>query len=212
MDYFETYAPVVMWVTIRLMLILECLLGLVSKQGDVTCAFLHAHLPEEEEVYLHMPRGFTQYDKKGNAKVLKLKRTLYGLKQSPRAFWKYMVEKLDTCGMKQSELDPCLFIGDNVIAVMYVDDILMWSTEEDHIYTLGDKLRNEGVELEEEDDAAGFLGVKLTKTKTGQMIMTQEGLITRIIEALGLGVDNITPRSTPCLKAPLTKDLDGDPV
>ena len=43
-DYFETYAPVVMWVTIRLMLILECLLGLVSKQGDVTCAFLHAHL------------------------------------------------------------------------------------------------------------------------------------------------------------------------
>ena len=62
-----------------------------------------------------------------------------------------MVEKLDTCGMKQSELDPCLFIGDNVIAVMYVDDILMWSTEEDHIYTLGDQLRNEGVELEEED-------------------------------------------------------------
>ena len=45
-NYFETYAPVVMWVTIRLLLILECLLGLVSKQGDVTCAFLHAHLPE----------------------------------------------------------------------------------------------------------------------------------------------------------------------
>ena len=87
-----------------------------------------------------MPRGFKQYDKKGNAKVLKLKRTLYGLKQSPRAFWKYMVEKLSTCGMTQSDLDPCLFISDTVIIVMYVDDILMWSTNEDHIFKLGDSL------------------------------------------------------------------------
>ena len=93
-NYFETYAPIVMWVTIRLLLILECLLGLVSKQGDVTCAFLHVHLPEGEDVYLHMPRGFTQYGKKGGVNVIKLKRTLYGLKQSPRAFWKYMVAKV----------------------------------------------------------------------------------------------------------------------
>ena len=96
-DYFETYAPVVMWVTIRLLLILECLLNLVSKQGDVTCAFLHAHLEEGENVYLEMPRGFQQYDRKGNKRVLKLKRSLYGLKQSPRAFWKYMIEKLSEC-------------------------------------------------------------------------------------------------------------------
>ena len=43
------------------------------------------------------------------------------------------------------------------------------------------------------------------------MIMTQVGLIDRIIETLGLDVDQSTPRGTPCLKAPLTKDLDGDP-
>ena len=212
-DYFNTYAPVVQWVTIRLMLILECLLGLVSKQGDVTCAFLHAHLEEGENVYLAMPQGFTQYDKRGRAKVLRLKRTLYGLKQSPRAFWKYMVEKLESCDMRQSELDPCLFIGDTCVAVMYVDDILLWSTDEKHIYSLGTQLRKCGVDLEEEDDAAGFLGVKLTKVpETGQMIMTQEGLINRIIEALGLDVDKSTPRNTPCLKAPLTKDLEGDPA
>jgi hypothetical protein len=95
---------------------------------------------------------------------------------------------------------------------MYVDDILMWSTHEDHIYALGDLLRAEGVDLEEEDDAAGFLGVNLVKDSvTGQMIMTQEGLIDRVIEALGLDIDKSTPRHTPCLKTPLTKDLDGDP-
>ena len=114
--------------------------------------------------------------------------------------------------MKQSELDPCLFVSDTVIAVMYVDDILMWSTHEDHIYALGELLQAEGVDLNEEDDAAGFLDVKLNKdAKTGQMVMTQEGLIDRKIEALSLDIDNSKPRNMPCLKTPLTKDLEGNP-
>ena len=67
------------------------------------------------------------------------------------------------------------------------------------------------MDLEEEDDAAEFLGVKLNKdAKTGQMVMTQEGLIDRIIQALGLDVNNSKPRNTPCLKTLLTKDLKGD--
>jgi len=58
-DFFETYAPVVEWTTkIRLMFILEILLGLKSKQGDVTCAFLHADLGPGENVYVDLPLGF----------------------------------------------------------------------------------------------------------------------------------------------------------
>ncbi len=57
-DFFETYAPVVQWTTIRLMFILEVLLGLKSKQGDVTCAFLHADLEPDAMVYVAMPLGF----------------------------------------------------------------------------------------------------------------------------------------------------------
>ena len=128
-DYFETYAPVPMWTTICLMVILERLLDLKSIQGDMNCAFLHAHLPEEEDTHMNMPQGFTQYDKRWKAKVLHLNRSLFGLKQPPRAFWKYMVEKLQHCGMAQSKLDLCLFIEDTVIAVIYVDTILMWSTK-----------------------------------------------------------------------------------
>ena len=124
-----------------------------------------------------------------------------------------MVEKLEACGMKQSDLDPCLFISDSVIAVMYVDDMLMWSPDPKHIYELGNKLRDEGVLLEEEDDAAGFLGVKLNKSsKTGQLVLTQEGLTDRIISALGLDTELSSPKITPCLRTPLTKDLDGDPA
>jgi hypothetical protein len=82
-DFFETYAPVVQWTTIRLMFILEILLGLKSKQGDVTCAFLYADLGPGENVYVDMPLGFAQYLKNGTKKCPKLKKTLYGLWQSP---------------------------------------------------------------------------------------------------------------------------------
>ena len=68
---------------------------------------------------------------------------------------------------------------------------------EDHIYSLGAQLRKKGVELEEEDDATGLLGVKLTKDPTtGQIMMTQQGLTDRIIKALGLDSQTITGKST----------------
>jgi hypothetical protein len=54
------------WTTIRLMLILECILGLCSKQGDITCAFLHVSLGKEA-VYIEMPQGFKQYDQEWQA-------------------------------------------------------------------------------------------------------------------------------------------------
>ena len=100
------------------------LLKLKSKQGDVTAAFLHADLNEDEKVYVEMPLGFR---KKG--KCLKLKKTLYGLRQSPRMFWKYLTKAMNDVGMVTSQFDPCMFIGDRVIVVAFVDDILFWSMD-----------------------------------------------------------------------------------
>ena len=204
-DFFETYAPVVQWTTVRLMLILEVLLDLKSKQGDVTAAFLHADLEEGEEVYVRMPRGF---QKKG--KVLKLKKTLYGLRQSPRAFWKYMVQKMEACGMPQSKLDPCLFVGEKVICVCFVDDLLFWARDAEDIHKLAIRLREQGVDLEQEDDAAGFLGVRLERNnETNLLEMKQTGLIERIIEALGLDVGTVNGKATPAEGRPLVKDENG---
>ncbi len=62
-DFFEIYAPVVHWSMICLMFILEILLGLKSKQGDITCAFLHADLEENKTVNVDTPMGFAQNGK-----------------------------------------------------------------------------------------------------------------------------------------------------
>ena len=58
-DFFETYAPVVQWTAVRLMLILE-VFCLKSKQGDITAAFVHAKVEEGENIYMEMPCGFKQ--------------------------------------------------------------------------------------------------------------------------------------------------------
>ena len=56
--FFETYSSVVQWTTVLLMLILEVLLGLKSKKDDVTTEFIHAAIPENENIYVEMPIGF----------------------------------------------------------------------------------------------------------------------------------------------------------
>jgi hypothetical protein len=92
-DFFETYAPVVHLTTIFLMFVLEILLGLRSMQGGITCAFLYANLEENKKVYVNMTMGFAQYGRNGKKMCLRHKKTLYGLCQSPRAFWKYITVK-----------------------------------------------------------------------------------------------------------------------
>ena len=60
---------------------IESTLAVKSKQGDVTAVFLRAELEEGEIVYVKMPTGF-----KKQGKVLKLKKVLCGLRQSPQMF------------------------------------------------------------------------------------------------------------------------------
>ena len=97
-----------------------------------------------------------------------------------------MTAKTKLYGMQQSKMYPCLFIGDKVMAIIYIDDILFWSFDENNIHDLAMNLRLQGVDLEQEDDAAGFLGVTLGRDEaTGFMEMKQVALIDRAIETPG---------------------------
>jgi hypothetical protein len=70
--------------------------------------------------------------------------------------------------------------------VVYVDDLMFWSCNVANIDRVAMELCKLGVALEQEDDAAGFLGVKMERdSNTGLLEMKQTGLIERVIEALG---------------------------
>ena len=126
-DFFETYAPVVQWTTFRLMLILEVLLVFKSKQGDVTAEVLHEDIPENEKVYVEMTRGFDQFSKNGLKEYLKLKKTLYGIRQSSRNFWQYLTNNLEQSGLKQSKVDPFPFVVKKFTCIVYVEDLVFWA-------------------------------------------------------------------------------------
>ena len=73
------------------------------------------------------------------------------------------------------------------------------------------QLRELGVDLEQEDDAAGFLGVTLERDpETGLLEMKQTGLIKRVIEALGLDDGFVKGKFTPSESKPLVKNLNGE--
>ena len=219
-DFFDTWAPVVSWNTVRLMLVLTAIMGLHSRQVDYTAAFVHAdidkppnwnQMTEDERqkwgVYVEMPQGFQQ-----EGKVLKLNKSLYGLRQSPRLWVNFLKTNLEAIGFKQAvDVDACLFISDDVIIISYVDDSILFSKSQEAIDDVIDKLQNQrNMQLEVEDDAAGFLGVKINRNnETGEVELTQTGLIDRIIS--GLGCDDLEPADTPAIDT-LGKDEFGDPA
>ena len=82
-DYDETFAPVAKMSTVRTLISCATNFDWPLYQLDVKNAFLHGDL--HEEVYMEIPSGFTTTQTKG--KVLRLKKSLYGLKQSPRAWF-----------------------------------------------------------------------------------------------------------------------------
>ena len=90
-DYWETYAPVSSSRAIRALLTLAASHKMIIHQMDVDTAFLNATL--QEEIYMIPPAGLTGTQP---GQVLKLNKSLYGLKQSPRNF---NLEINDTLGV-----------------------------------------------------------------------------------------------------------------
>ena len=219
-DFFDTFAPVVNWATIRFLLVLTAQLGLASKQVDWTAAFVHADIdrppgydemtPDEREkvgVYVQMPRGFS---KPGH--VLRLNKNLYGLKQAPRNWALFLRKNLEQVGFKPCfEVDSCLFMSKHVLCVTYVDDCVMVSTDMKYIDEVVAKLKDPkgcAMDLEEENDVAGFLGILIQRGKN-TIKLTQQGLKQRIIDALH--IEDLPAVSTPADRV-LGKDEDGDPA
>ena len=123
-DYDETFSPVVRMESVRTVVGLAVRNGLKLHQLDITTAFLNGEL--KEEVYMRQPKGFIADGQEHL--VCKLKRSIYGLKQSPRC-WNYTLDNyLKKIGFLQSVNDPCIYIAAvDEMAVMgvYVDNIVI---------------------------------------------------------------------------------------
>jgi hypothetical protein len=124
-DYTDVYSPIVKHSSIRTFLSLVAMHDYELEQLDVKTAFLHGDL--EEDIYMDQPEGFVVPGKEGC--VFKLKKSVYGLKQSPRQWYKRFDSFMLSNGFQRSQYDSYVYLkfvnGSPTYLLLYVDDMLI---------------------------------------------------------------------------------------
>ena len=116
----------------RLMLILQCILGLKSHSIDFTNNFSQADIPSGEPVFIELPRYFKIDGEKGDV-VLRIEKILYGQAKAARLWYERLCNSLLERSFVMRKRDPCLFMSKTVICVVYVDDCLFWARSQSDI-------------------------------------------------------------------------------
>ena len=124
-DYEETFSPVVRFSSVRMNLSIVAHMDLELHQMDVKTAFLNGDL--EEEIYMKQKIGYVE--KCHEDKVCKLHKSIYGLKQSSRQWYKKFHNTIMSNGFSMCFEDHCVYIKRPkhkfILLSLYVDNILL---------------------------------------------------------------------------------------
>lgn len=169
-DYHKTFAPVVRYDSVRVLLALAAELDLEIGQFDVKTAFLYGDMTEE--VYMKVPKGMTT--KKGI--VCKLNKSLYGLKQASRC-WNIKFDAfLKIFNLIQSTADPCVYCrdlqNDRVYLALYVDDGLIFASSQKLLDFILSHLRS--VFEITEGKADYFVGLQIERIRKDKIIFIHQ--------------------------------------
>jgi hypothetical protein len=167
--YEETFAPVARFEAIRVLLDFSVAKGFKLHQMDVKSAFLNGVL--EEEVYVRQPPGFES--EKYPYRVYKLRKVLYGLKQTPRAWYGRLRGFLFERGFEMGKVDQTLFLlrqgRDILIVQVYVDDIVFGGSSNSLVARFTEDMSRE-IEMSMMGELQFFLGLQIKKSKEGTFV------------------------------------------
>ena len=200
-DYNETYAPVMKYDSLRLLLAIATVLDLEIKQFDVDNAFLNAIL--NEDIYMQQPEGYVNL-KFSNA-VLKLLKSLYGLKQAPYEWNDDINETLLKLGFKRCASDSCVYYYENtfsgkpILIGLFVDDIIVCFDFADEPTWL--KLKSyilQKYKIKEMGDAKFILGIRIIRDRPNRtLILDQSAYIDKILNKFDMKGYTKSPASRP---------------
>nr|KYP50832.1 Retrovirus-related Pol polyprotein from transposon TNT 1-94 [Cajanus cajan] len=184
-DYTETFAPVAKLNTVRVLLSLAVNFDWPLQQFDVNNAFLHGEL--SEEVYMQLPLG-CMVPKRHSQKVCRLKKSLYGLKQSPRAWFGRFTEAMIAFGYHQSNSDHTLFLkkqhGKITTIIIYIDDMMVTENDHEERKALQNYLSGK-FEMKDFGPLKYFLGIEVSRSKTG-LFLSQRKYILDLLRETGM--------------------------
>ena len=159
-DYAEIFSPVVKLTSIRILLCIVASENLHLEQMDVKTTFLHGDL--DKEIYMQQPEGFVVPCKEHM--VCKLTRSLYGLMQAPRQWYKKFDSFMTKSGFCKAEKDPCCYFKNTdsyVFLLLYVDNMLIAGSSMREINNLKTRL-SAAFEMKDLDPAKQILGMKIS--------------------------------------------------
>ena len=207
-DYGDTFSPVVKPATVRLVLALAVSRGWILRQIDVSNAFLHGYL--SEDVYMQQPPGFE--DARYPSHVCKLQRALYGLKQSPRAWYARLSSRLLQLGFVPSRADASLFFFRHqdvqIYMLVYVDDIVIAGSSPRAVDGLVDSLAAT-FPIKDLGLLEYFLGLEASYN-SGGMTLTQQKYAMDLLHRVNM--ENCKPTSTPLSTSDQLARVSGQPL
>jgi hypothetical protein len=192
LDFDETFAPTVRIDSLRLLLAIVALEDLECHQIDINNAFTESKL--KEEIYMAPPPGIEV--KPGC--VLKIQRSLYGLKQAARDWNETCKAAILNLGFRQAYADPCIFMHKSgVILGVYVDDIVVaakrlpdvnwFKSEFGALFKIKDLM-----------EIKRILGIRVTRNRAERWIeLDQQGYIEKFLHEDGMLQDRQRPVTTP---------------
>lgn len=173
LDYNETFAPVVKWSTLRTVIALAAALGWPIFHLDVVTAFLNGKL--QETIYMTQPPGFEQSGLEHL--VCRLKRSIYGLKQSPRTWYEEIDKFLRDHHWLRSTIDPNLYIlrsgSSIVLLLLYVDDLLITGNDRSLIDNVKTQLQSK-YKMKDLGSVQRYLGVEFEFSSSGILVHQRE--------------------------------------
>jgi hypothetical protein len=140
-DFDDTFAPVARMEFVRLLFALAAQEGWHVHHMDVKSSFFNGDL--KEEVYVHQPPGFAIPGKEG--KMLRLRKTLFVLRQAPRAWNAKLHSTLKGMGFGQSPHEAAIYRrgngGNTLLVGVYVDDLVITGTKDAEVAAFKEEMK-----------------------------------------------------------------------
>ena len=180
-DYEETFSPVAMLKSIRILLSIAACLNYEIWQMDVKTAFLNGSL--DESIYMVQPEGFVSQGQE--QKVCKLQRSIYGLKQASRSWNIRFDTSIKSYGFEQNIDEPCVYkrIIDKkvVFLVLYVDDILLIGNDIGVLSDVKSWLASQ-FQMKDLGEASYVLGIQIIRDRKNKLLaLSQASYIDKIL-------------------------------
>lgn len=192
-DFFETFSPCPSVTSIRFLTAIACSLEWELWHYDVEQAFVQATL--SEDVYARLPKGCGSL----SGRIVKLVRSLYGLKQASRSWHHHLVRGMVGLGFEQCKVDTCMFrmVEDGevtMLVVVHVDDVFSIGAKE-RCVQFGVDL-NRYVPTTDLGELRWYAGLRFSRDEiAGTIKISQQAVAENIVAKFGVTSNRDTPMS-----------------